>query len=236
MATLTWPASIVPQSVTWRLRANTQSFTSPLSGATQTAELAGARWLADLNLPALDTARWRAWSAFAARMRGQAGRVYFGPPQYSGPQADTWAADPSAVTCDSTAVTCDSTALTVDALPYATRLGTPLVDGAAQTGNSLATDGWEPGITVMRAGDYLSYDTATGRSLHIVTDAEVRSDGLGRASIGIEPPIRSAPADNAAIEVQTPSCVMGLLDDDQGATTYEPGIIGRAAVQLVERF
>lgn len=236
MATLTWPASIVPASVTWRLRANTQSYTSPLSGATQTAELPGARWLADMTLPALDRVRWRAWSAFAARLRGQAGRVYVGPHQYRGPNSDTWAANPSALTADSTAVTADDSTVTVDEFTSATVLGTPVVHGAGQTGAALVTSGWTPQVNVMRAGDYLSYDAGAGRQMHIVVSDVVRSDDAGRATITVEAPIRTSPAAGAAVEISVPTCVMGLASDDDGAATYEPGIIARVSLALVERY
>ena len=42
------PAAIRPASVNWRLRANTQAHTSPLSNDVQTYELPGARWVATL--------------------------------------------------------------------------------------------------------------------------------------------------------------------------------------------
>jgi hypothetical protein len=93
-----------------------------------------------------------------------------------------------------------------------------------------------PQINVLRAGDYLSYDAGSGRQLHIVTTPTVRSDDAGLASIGIEPPIRTSPAAAAAIEITLPTCIMGFLDDDQAGVTYEPGIIGRSSVSLIERF
>ncbi|HEX6827843.1 MAG TPA: hypothetical protein VF104_02560, partial [Burkholderiales bacterium] len=96
---LTWPAEFIPAAVSWRLKPNTQSFSSPLSGHTQTAELPGSRWIAEISMPVMQKPRWRAWSVFITRLRGPAGRVYFSPPQYTGPEFD-WQPVPGAPTAD----------------------------------------------------------------------------------------------------------------------------------------
>ena len=97
--------------------------------------------------------------------------------------------------------------------------GTPLVDGASQTGNSLVTDGWTASVTnILKAGDMIAFDTSDGRELKMVT-ADVNSDGSGDCTISIEPSIRTSPANNASIIVASPSCVMRLLDDGQAQWT-----------------
>lgn len=91
--------------------------------------------------------------------------------------------------------------------------GTPLVNGADQAGAALITDGWTPSTSgILLAGDYIAYDTASGRSLHILT-ADVNSDGGGNATLPIAPSIRVAPANNATIIVSAPTCVMMLAND-----------------------
>ena len=91
--------------------------------------------------------------------------------------------------------------------------GTPLVNGASQTGNSLVTDGWSASVTgVMKAGDYLAYANSSGRSLHMVV-ADANSDGSGNATFTIEPSIRVSPANDALIITASPSCVMRLTAD-----------------------
>ncbi len=94
--------------------------------------------------------------------------------------------------------------------------GTPLVNGAAQTGASLITDGWTAGQTgILLAGDYIEFTNGNGNAaLHLVV-ADANSDGSGNATLAIEPPIRTAPADNAAIVVTAPKCEMALIDDEQ---------------------
>lgn len=71
-----FPTSIPVARAEWGLRSNTQSFRSPLSGATQTLELPGARWYARLDLPELTPEEWRLMAAFCVGLRGQAGRFY----------------------------------------------------------------------------------------------------------------------------------------------------------------
>ncbi len=78
-------------------------------------------------------------------------------------------------------------------------LGTPLVDGAAQTGQELATKGWTATQTgVLLAGDYLSLGTGEQTRLHKVLD-DVDSDGSGLATINIWPRLRESPGDSDAL-------------------------------------
>lgn len=234
MSTLTWPSGIVPQAVTWHLEANTAAFTSPLTGATQTVELPGARWVAEFTLPPLPSARWRAWSAFLARLRGAAGRVYVPPFHAGAGSSAARSATGSGMTADSTAVTADSTAYTADDVTYST-LGTPRVRGGGQSGNALVTDGWSPGAEIFAAGDFFSYDTPAGRTLHLVTE-DVIANVVGRAVLPIEPPIRTAPAAGTPLEIDSPSCIMRLADAGSGAPAYAPGVFASVSVSLREAF
>lgn len=102
--------------------------------------------------------------------------------------------------------------------PRGVATGTPLVDGASQTGSTLNTKGWSTTVTgILLAGDYIAYDVSSGlRQLHmVVTDAD--SDGSGDSALTIEPPIRESPADSASIIIASPTCVMRLISDDQAA-------------------
>ena len=119
--------------------------------------------------------------------------------------------------------------------PRGTAGGTPLVNGGSQTGSSLITDGWTAGAT-LKAGDYFHFTNgAGGRELKIVR-SDITADGSGNLTITFDPPIRSAPADNAALTVSSPSCIFGLADDDQGRVSYEEASFGSTSLSLVERF
>lgn len=98
---------------------------------------------------------------------------------------------------------------------YGAATGTPLVNGASQTGNSLVTDGWNTSVTgILKAGDMIAFDTTDGRELKMIT-ADVNSDGSGNATLSIEPSIRVSPANDATVIVSSPTCVMALVDDGQ---------------------
>lgn len=80
---------------------------------------------------------------------------------------------------------------------YGVLTGTPLVDGAAQTGNTLNIDGATASQTPWaRAGDIVAY----GNSIHMVT-ADADSDGAGDVALPIWPAIRNSPANNATLYV-----------------------------------
>jgi hypothetical protein len=104
--------------------------------------------------------------------------------------------------------------------------GTPLVNGASQTGASLATDGWTPSATVLKAGDYFAFDTPDGRRELKVAAADVTADGAGAATVTFEPPIRVSPADNASILLTQPACVMMLREPEIAWDSDEVRIYG----------
>lgn len=79
--------------------------------------------------------------------------------------------------------------------------GTPLVNGAGQTGNQLATDGWTPNVTgILKAGDWIQLGTGAASRLHKVLD-DVNSNSSGEATLTIFPDLRSSPSNDAAIVV-----------------------------------
>jgi hypothetical protein len=203
---LTLPASLyAPTAAAFRPIYNSQTMVSPLNRATQTLELPGAIWACDATWSNVTQSQWRLWEAIKAQLRGQVGRFYFSPPHAKVPQG--------------------------------VATGTPLVNGGSQTGASLATKGWTHSITgILKIGDYLSFDTPGGwRELHLVVSADVNSDGSGNATITIEPPIRTSPADAAAITVQSPTCIMRLVGDDIPINFQKPVIAG-FTLQMVEAF
>ena len=181
MTTYSMPTTPGFASASFGLKSNTQTFTSPLSGAQQVVELTGARWYATYTLPPLTTAQAGEWLDFLTKLRGQANTFYGFDPARTSAQGALG--------------------------------GTPLVNGATQTGNSLVTDGWSASVTgVMKAGDYLAYNTASSRSLHMVV-ADANSDGAGNATFTVEPSIRVSPSNNQAIITASASCVMRLTAD-----------------------
>ncbi len=75
MAILDFPSNFpLPAGMTFRLRPNTQSMTSPLTQSVQTVELPGARWMASITWADLTGEEHRIIKAWLAQLRGQAGR------------------------------------------------------------------------------------------------------------------------------------------------------------------
>ncbi len=99
--------------------------------------------------------------------------------------------------------------------------GTPLVNGATQTGSSLVTDGWTAAAAArLNKGDVFTLPTvfavnpqtreSTGQLQKFVVMADVSSNGSGQATISIFPPIvtsgalmtvTNSPADNVALTI-----------------------------------
>lgn len=99
--------------------------------------------------------------------------------------------------------------------------GTPLVDGASQTGNALTVDGLSTSVTNwIRRGDYFSVDVNGEHELKIAT-ADASSDGTGDITLNFEPRLRASPLDNAAIYVQD-----GVLSRPQGVFQFSGAVNG----------
>lgn len=76
MPTLLMPSSPGFRSSRFGLRANTQTFESPLNRTVQTIELVGARWFASYELPAMKRPQAAAWQAFLMALQGRSGRFF----------------------------------------------------------------------------------------------------------------------------------------------------------------
>lgn len=117
----------------------------------------------------------------------------------------------------------------VDPTAQSALANTARVNGASQTGRSLATDGWPNSTTVLQAGQYITIDNQL-----LQLTAAVTSNGSGQATISFEPPIRVSPADNAVIEYKNPYCLMYLVE--KPALSVETGYVYSLSLSLRESF
>jgi len=99
--------------------------------------------------------------------------------------------------------------------------GTPLVNGADQTGRSLVTNGWSNSIAIFKAADYLKI--AGNDKVYMVT-ADVSSNGSGEASIAIEPALVASPANDAAITHSSVPFTVALRSGVQEFATGTNGL------------
>ena len=88
--------------------------------------------------------------------------------------------------------------------------GAPLVDGAGQSGTSLAIRGLAP-FYAFKEGFWLSVIAASGQPYLHNCRSNLRADATGHATIVIEPPLRVPFADGATILLAAP-VIEGFID------------------------
>ena len=94
--------------------------------------------------------------------------------------------------------------------PRGSALGSPIVNGIAQLGNSLDTTGWTPNeFELLLPGDLIQLPN---NRLHQVLNT-VDSDGSGDATIDIWPSLRESPTDGSTIITVNPQGIFRLNDN-----------------------
>jgi hypothetical protein len=106
-------------------------------------------------------------------------------------------------------------------------LGSPQVNGAGQSGTSLATDGWTG--TGLRAGDFFSLGTGSTLRLYRMTADAVPV--AGAVTLQFVPALRVSPADDAALNVVNP----GVLLRPQGVVQTEIDRVDKHAFTIQAR-
>jgi len=84
MAVLAFP-TITPEMQDFGIRYNTQVSSSDISGVTQTVELPGARWSGNISFRDMTLQESADLKAFLLRLRGSAGRFYYGDVSHTSP-------------------------------------------------------------------------------------------------------------------------------------------------------
>jgi hypothetical protein len=93
--------------------------------------------------------------------------------------------------------------------------GSPLVDGAGQTGEVLNIKGMAFSVAdIFKAGDQISFLNSNGNYELKMVLSDASSNGLGRVAVTISPEIHHSPADNAVIVTTNPAgtFMMGSTD------------------------
>ena len=110
--------------------------------------------------------------------------------------------------------------------PRSSAGGTPLVNGASQTGDTLNIDGCTASQTPwIKAGDYIQLGSASSASLHKVL-ADANSDGSGEVVLDIWPNINVAQADNATIVTSNAKGVWRLANNESNWSINEIAVYG----------
>lgn len=155
--------------------------TSPFSFKQQVYQYQGQRWEADITLPPMNRDDAEQWVSFLMKLYGQKGTFLLG--------------DPLGGTARGSA---------------STAAGTPVVNGASQTGGTLAIDGLPASATgYLKAGDYIQLGSgATAQLYKVLNDAD--SNGSGQTTLDIWPNLRSSPADGSTVVVSNAKGVFRL--------------------------
>jgi len=116
--------------------------------------------------------------------------------------------------------------------PRGSAPGTPVVDGAGQSGTTLATRGW----TASQAGVLLRGDlfTIAGDAKVYMVSADADSDAAGKASLSIRPRLLTSPVDGAALTVSGVSFQVRLAADAVQLALMPPSLASGMMLSLVE--
>lgn len=115
--------------------------------------------------------------------------------------------------------------------------GTPLINGASQTGSSVVLDGAGTVSNWLRAGDLLAWDKVSDSGtdnpqLHMCT-TDVSSSG-GNVTVAISPPLRNSPPNNAPVNITDPEGVFMLASDPEWDNRPASSIISSFSVTFLQ--
>ena len=182
---LTLPTVTGIRSINLRARNVVGISQSPFTLKQQVISHSGQQWEAEITLPPMTRAEGEEWVSFLVKLKGQQGTFLLGDPSGATPRGSA-----------------------------ASTPGTPLVNGADQTGGSLTIDGAPANASgYLKAGDYIQLGTSSSATLHKVLN-DVTTSGSGEANIDIYPSIRTAPADNAAVTVSSAKGIFRLASNE----------------------
>jgi hypothetical protein len=235
-----WPAELKPSSMALNQQSNTSRFSSPFTRTSQTQELPGGLFKLSADFPIVFGAKVGIARAWAAKLRGAAGRFYwpangrdFNILDANAAQLIRWvpfSADLTVIKCDSTTVTIDADKIIYDPIFTPDGLSD---DATAITGTLWLNSDRNP----LEVGCFISFDDADEwRHLHIVVDIE--HDPLsGAATLTVEPPMRAMPTSGTPIHTINPSGIFAAVNDDQLNLNHRPGSYAEmASLDAVQAF
>lgn len=170
---------------------------SPFTFSQQVFRHQGQIWEADITLPPMKRDDAEYWASFMLRLRGQYGTFLLGDPNAATPRGSA-----------------------------SSTPGTPVVNGASQTGDNLNVDGLPASVNgYLKAGDYIQLGSGASARLHKVLE-DVNSDGSGEATLNIWPALRTSPADDATVTVSNAKGVFRLTSNENTWNISENSIYG----------
>ena len=167
------------------------------------------RWVMTLEIRPQQGANLRAWALALEQLSDMNNVFAYGPKAYTGPSTGYAGAS-------------------------------PLVNGANQLGSTINLDGVSFSTAILNSADFISWDVtsaggSTNRQLIRVT-ANVISNGSGQcASVPLNIPIRQAPADNATVNITTPTAFFRFQKPRGGYTNLDVMLRAGLTIDAIER-
>lgn len=208
MSVITLPQAALACSSMIRFElVRSQEVLRTIAGVSQVTSFPDRYWMAQLQVVPQFDADLRAWSLALDQLSDLSNVVAIGPPHYRSPSTG-----------------------------YAG--SSPAVNGGTQLGLSLVMDGMANSASVLAAGDYLSFDTTsalgnTNRQLNKVT-AALNSNGSGQGTASLLLPIRQAPANDASVNIQTPTAFF-MVTTPRSAVEFQIANYSQFTLDLIER-
>jgi hypothetical protein len=194
---LTLPTATGISSITLRAINAVAISESPFTLKQQVVAHTGQRWEAEVTIPPIKREQAEVWVSFLVSLQGVRGTFLLGDPANATPRGSASSAP-----------------------------GTPLVNGASQTGDSLTIDGCPASATgYLKAGDYIQLGGGSTATLHKVLQ-DVNTNGSGQATIDLWPYIRNAPSDNSTVVVSNAVGVFRLGSNETNWTIRDAAIYG----------
>lgn len=181
------PAQFGIATVRWAPMTNTARAKAPFTLRDAVQVFDGAMWTGQLTIRPHGGPTGRGLAAWLTSLQGRRGSFLLGDPASDVPLGSA-----------------------------ASTPGTPVVDGAAQTGAAVDLRGLPASATgYLLAGDYLQIGSGATARLHMALE-DVDSDAGGLATATIWPPLRSSPADGATVVVSDAEGVFALATTEPG--------------------
>jgi hypothetical protein len=200
-----FPAEVCFASITFGYEAVVARSASPFSLSEQSYNWGGYRWVAEVNIPPMSMQNY---PEAVGKLRA------FGVKMNGG---------------YNTFLLGD----TSSKAPRGVGTGTPLVDGAGQTGEYLDVKGFTPGVTgIMLEGDWVQIGVGSSAKLHMVIE-DADTDTSGDTTLRLKPPLRNSPANNTPITVNNAKGLFRLAEDSF-SWNVTPGKINRFSFSAVE--
>lgn len=178
------PTAMVIQQCVMKQQSVVSVSKSPFTGSEQVFAHAGKWWEANLSIALMERADAAATTAWFASMNGREKTCLFGDPAAVAPRG------------------------TASSAP-----GTPVVNGASQSGAALICDGAPNNATgYLLEGDYVQLGSGATARLYMVLE-DVNSDGSGNFTLNLWPHLRSSPDNDATLVVTSAQGVFRLREN-----------------------